>query len=332
MNYNEEIKRKFIFKLSEELNLNYYNQVKVDEIITNILMEYKVDKVCTELTVSDIPEKITMYLQAKRLEGINENTLQNYFYLLRKLSAKTHKQVKDINLNDLRAFIYEECKGNKESTINSKVIYLQNFFKWLVDEEIIDKDPSRKLLQIKVPKRLRHALSIEEIEKLRIACADKRERALIELLFSTGCRLSELVQINKYDLNYYNNSISVIGKGNKERIIFFNDKTKVHLQNYLNSRTDECEALFVTSKRPIKRLENRGVQDALKKIAKRANLDKSIYPHIFRHSFATHGLQNGASIVTIQNLLGHSSITTTERYTETSLNNIKHEYNQSINL
>lgn len=332
MNNNEEFKRSLIIKLIENMNIDYNQQVVVDEIVTNLLQEYTVSKISTELTISDIPEKITMYLQAKRLEGVNENTLQNYFYLLRKLSAKTHKQVKDINLNDLRAFVYEECKGNKESTINSKVIYLQNFFKWLVDEEIIDKDPSRKLPQLKVPKRLRHALSIEEIERLRIACVDMRERALIELLFSTGCRLSELVQINKQDLNYINNSIRVIGKGNKERVIFFNDKTKVHLENYLNSRKDYSEALFVTSKRPIKRLENRGVQDALKKIAKRAGFDKSIYPHIFRHSFATHGLQNGASIVTIQNLLGHSSVMTTERYTESNLNNIKHEYNQSINL
>ena len=332
MNNNEEFKRSLIIKLIENMNIDYNQQIKVDEIVTNLLQEYTVNKISLELTISDIPQKITMYLQAKRLEGVNENTLQNYFYLLRKLSAKTHKQVKDINLNDLRSFIYEECKGNKESTINSKVIYLQNFFKWLVDEEIIDKDPSRKLPQLKVPKRLRHALSIEEIERLRIACVDTRERALIELLFSTGCRLSELVQINKQDLNYINNSINVIGKGNKERTIFFNDKTKVHLENYLNSRKDYCDALFVTSKRPIKRLEKRGVQDALKKIAKRAKLDKSVFPHLFRHSFATHGLQNGASIVTIQNLLGHSSITTTERYTETSLNNIKHEYNQSINL
>lgn len=332
MNNNEEFKRSLIIKLIEELNIDYNQQIKVEELITNLLQEYTVNKISLELTISDIPEKITMYLQAKRLEGVNENTLQNYFYLLRKLSAKTHKQVKDINLNDLRAFIYEECKGNKESTINSKVIYLQNFFKWLVDEEIIDKDPSRKLPQLKVPKRLRHALSIEEIERLRIACVDTRERALIELLFSTGCRLSELVQINKQDINYVHNSINVIGKGNKERTIFFNDKTKVHLENYLNSRKDYCEALFATSKRPFKRLEKRGVQDALKKIAKRAGFDKSIYPHIFRHSFASLGLQNGASIVTIQNLLGHSSITTTERYAETSMNNIKHEYNQSINL
>lgn len=332
MNNNEEFKRSLIIKLIEDLNIDYSQQIKVEELITNLLQEYTINRISTELTISDIPEKITMYLQAKRLEGVNENTLQNYFYLLRKLSAKSHKQVKDINLNDLRSFLYEECKGNKESTVNVKVTYLQNFFKWLVDEEIIDKDPSRKLPQVKVPKRLRHALSIEEIEKIRIACKDTRERALIELLFSTGCRLSELVQINKYDLNYYNNSISVIGKGNKERIIFFNDKAKVHLENYLNSRTDNCEALFVTSKRPIKRLENRGVQDVIKKIAKRAGLDKSVFPHLFRHSFASLGLQNGASIVTIQNLLGHSSVMTTERYAESNINNIKHEYNQSITL
>ena len=332
MNYNEELKRNILIKLAENININFENQQTVERILVELLQDYTVIKNETSLTISDIPEKITMYLQAKKLEGIAASTLQNYFYFLRKLSEHTHKQVRDITLNDLRMFLYVECEGIKPSTANTKVAYLQSFFKWMVDEEIIDKDPSRKLTQVRLPKRLRNSLTIEEIEKLRLACIDTRERALLELLFSTGCRLSEVVGINVEDLNYQELSIRVIGKGNKERIVYFNTKAKVHIENYIKERPGYSEALFVTSKKPYKRVGCRGIQLIINKIADRAGFDKSVFPHLFRHSMATLTLQNGASIITIQKLLGHCNVTTTEKYAETSMDNVKHEYRQSMTL
>ena len=332
MNYNEELKRNILIKLAENININFENQQTVERILVELLQDYTVVKNETSLTISDIPEKITMYLQAKKLEGIAASTLQNYFYFLRKLSEHTHKQVRDITLNDLRMFLYVECEGIKPSTANTKVAYLQSFFKWMVDEEIIDKDPSRKLTQVRLPKRLRNSLTIEEIEKLRLACIDTRERALLELLFSTGCRLSEVVGINVEDLNYQELSIRVIGKGNKERIVYFNTKAKVHIENYIKERPGYSEALFVTSKKPYKRVGCRGIQLIINKIATRAGFDKSVFPHLFRHSMATLTLQNGASIITIQKLLGHSNVTTTEKYAQANMENVKFEYKQSMTL
>ena len=332
MNYNEEFKRNILIKLAENININFENQQTVERILVELLQDYTVIKNETSLTISDIPEKITMYLQAKKLEGIAASTLQNYFYFLRKLSEHTHKQVRDITLNDLRMFLYVECEGIKPSTANTKVAYLQSFFKWMVDEEIIDKDPSRKLTQVRLPKRLRNSLTIEEIEKLRLACIDTRERALLELLFSTGCRLSEVVGINVEDLNYQELSIRVIGKGNKERIVYFNTKAKVHIENYIKERPGYSEALFVTSKKPYKRVGCRGIQLIINKIADRAGFDKSVFPHLFRHSMATLTLQNGASIITIQKLLGHSNVTTTEKYAQANMENVKFEYKQSMTL
>ena len=332
MNYNEELKRNILIKLAENININFENQQTVERILVELLQDYTVVKNETSLTISDIPEKITMYLQAKKLEGIAASTLQNYFYFLRKLSEHTHKQVRDITLNDLRMFLYVECEGIKPSTANTKVAYLQSFFKWMVDEEIIDKDPSRKLTQVRLPKRLRNSLTIEEIEKLRLACIDTRERALLELLFSTGCRLSEVVGINVEDLNYQELSIRVIGKGNKERIVYFNTKAKVHIENYIKERPGYSEALFVTSKKPYKRVGCRGIQLIINKIADRAGFDKSVFPHLFRHSMATLTLQNGASIITIQKLLGHSNVTTTEKYAQANMENVKFEYKQSMTL
>ena len=332
MNHNEEFKRTLMIKMIDSININYANQQIIERILVELLQDYTLIKNETSLTISDIPEKITMYLQAKKLEGLSDLTLQNYFYFLRRLSEHTHKQVRDITLNDLRMFLFKECEGIKPSTANTKVCYLQSFFKWMVDEEIIDKDPSRKLPQVRLPKRLRNSLTIEEIERLRIACIDTRERALIELLFSTGCRLSEVIGINLEDLNYQDLSIRVIGKGNKERIVYFNTKAKVHIENYIKERPGYSEALFVTSKKPYKRVGCRGIQLIINKIADRAGFDKSVFPHLFRHSMATLTLQNGASIITIQKLLGHCNVTTTEKYAETNMDNVKHEYRQSMTL
>lgn len=332
MNHNEEFKRTLMIKMIDNININYANQQIIERVLVELLQDYTIIKNETSLTISDIPEKITMYLQAKKLEGLSDLTLQNYFYFLRRLSEHTHKQVRDITLNDLRMFLFKECEGVKPSTANTKVCYLQSFFRWMVDEEIIDKDPSRKLHQVKLPKRLRNALTVEDIERLRLACKDTRERALMELLFSTGCRLSELVGINVEDLNFHDNSIRVIGKGNKERIVYFNDKTKVNIENYLKERPGLDVALFVTCKKPYARVGNRGIQKIINKIAERANFDKSVFPHLFRHSMATLTLQNGASIVTVQKLLGHSSVVTTEKYTEANMDSVKYEYKQSMTL
>lgn len=332
MNHNEEFKRNLLIKLIDNVEINFKQQQIIEGILVELLQDYTVSKIETALTVSDIPEKVTMYLQAKRLEGLSDLTLKNYFYLLRKLAAFSHKQVKDINLNDLRTFLFQECEGLKETTMQVKVTYLQSFFKWLTDEEIIDKDPSRKLPRIRVPQRLRNALTIEEVEKLRMACADVRERAILEMLLATGCRLSELIGMNIEDLNFKDNSIRVIGKGNKERIVFFNPRTKVHLDKYLENRKGNSEALFVGSRKPYNRLGSRAVEKIINKIATRAGFDKAVFPHLFRHTMASLGLQAGANIVAIQSLLGHSSVTTTERYAQNNLENVKHEYNQNMIL
>ena len=332
MNHNEEFKRSLLIKLIDNVEINFKQQQIIEGILVELLQDYTVSKIETALTVSDIPEKVTMYLQAKRLEGLSDLSLKNYFYLLRKLAAFSHKQVKDINLNDLRTFLFQECEGLKETTMQVKVTYLQSFFKWLTDEEIIDKDPSRKLPRIRVPQRLRNALTIEEVEKLRMACADVRERAILEMLLATGCRLSELIGMNIEDLNFKDNSIRVIGKGNKERIVFFNPRTKVHLDKYLENRKGNSEALFVGSRKPYNRLGSRAVEKIINKIATRAGFDKAVFPHLFRHTMASLGLQAGANIVAIQSLLGHSSVTTTERYAQNNLENVKHEYNQNMIL
>ena len=323
---SRELITRLVISIGTELNLNCTNQNKVLEILESSFTEYNINKKDTSLTKSDLTDRIILYLQAKKIEGVTNATIQNYFYFLRKFATFTNKQVRDININDLREFITLESQGIAQSTINMKITYMQNFFKWLLEEDIIDKDPSKKLPNLKIPKKLRNSLSVEELEKLRSACKTARERAILELLISTGCRLSEIVNINKDELNFNDNSIIVTGKGNKQRIVYFNEKTKLYIDNYLKERTDDNEALFIYEKKPFNRLRSRGIECVINRLAERAGLDKSIFPHLFRHTFATMGLRSGVSIVSIQSLLGHTSVMTTERYIDVSNENIKHEY------
>jgi integrase/recombinase XerD len=214
---------------------------------------------------------------------------------------------------DLRMFLSQRCKGMKSSSINAQISILKSFFGWLQMEEYIPKNPTLILKQTKEPKRVRRAMTDEEVELLKQACITEREKALIEFLISTGCRLSEVVKINKEDINWHEMSLFVIGKGDKERKVYFNIKAKILLKKYLESRNDCNSALFVT----IREVD---------KIAERAGFEKSIFPHLFRHSFATQKLNSGMPLPVLQHIMGHESPATTQIYAELSEENILHEY------
>ena len=328
MNNNEEIKIKIIGALTLEFNFNWEDQRKVRDILETCLYGYDVLTKEKGLVKSNIDEKIFLYYKVKELEGYSPRTLENYMSVLKNFSMWLNKPVETVTKNDLRMYLMSVAPGKKPSTMNTVTYVLKGFFTWLEEEEIIPKSPAKKLQTTKLPKRLRKSLTIEELEKLRIACETDRERCLIEFIFATGCRVSEVVNVNKSDLNFADNTLRVIGKGDKERIVCFSNKTKVYINNYLNTRGDDNPALFVSVKKPFKRLQKRGIQMIISKIAKRAGFDKSVYPHLLRHTMATLSYQAGADLTTIQHLLGHTSPATTQVYSEQDLDNIKHEYKQ----
>ena len=330
MNCNEEFVIKAVGRITLELNLELEEQSKISSILHECLCGYTPLTKETSLMASDIEEKIILYLQVKKLENYSKATLKNYYYILREFNGFMKKPVASINKNDLRLFLSSSTKDNKPSTFNNKLSILKAFFQWLSDEDIIKKNPARLLKQNKLPKRLRKSLTMEELEKLRLACSNVRERAIIEFLVSTGCRVSEIINTNISDINFDTNTLRVIGKGNKERTVFINDKTKVYIKNYLITRKDNNPALFVTKRYPNKRLSIRGFEFIIKNIGARANLGKVIFPHLFRHTFATLGLQNGADLGTIQHILGHTTPSTTQTYAENSIENINHEYKQHL--
>ncbi|NFE73389.1 integrase [Clostridium botulinum] len=334
MNCNEEFVIKTIGKLTLEFNLNWEQQKIVRDCLYYSLYNYEVVSKEKSLIKGDMPEKILLYLSVKKLAGYSAATLKNYKYLLDKLSAFLNKPVTTITVNDIRMFLIIQGKGKKPSTINSMIFYIKAFFNWLESEDLITKNPVKKLEINKLPKRLRKALTLEELERLRIACKTNRERALLEFLFSTGCRVTETVDCNITDLNFNENILKVVGKGDKERIVCFGEKTKLYLKKYIyeDRRKDNDPALFVSEKFPYKRLSKRGIELIISKLGKRADFNKNIFPHLLRHTMATVGLQNGANLITIQQLLGHTDPATTQIYAQNSIENIKYEYKQHMNF
>ncbi|ACQ52724.1 integrase [Clostridium botulinum] len=321
-------KEEVVIKLVGKLSLEFpeIDQRKVRTIAEEVLYKYRVLPEETGLVTSDIEEKLQIYLASKKLDGLSLKTLKNYQYNLAIFADHLRKPLGTITTMDLRMFLAVRCKNMKATSVNGQISILKSFFGWLHDEEYIPKNPAKKLKQTKEPKRLRHAMTEEEVELLRQASKTDREKALVEFLISTGCRLSEVVGVNKDDLNWHEMSLNVIGKGNKERKVYFSTKAKILLKKYLLTRKDDNEALFVTSKRPHGRLGGRSVQREIKKIANRAGLNKSVYPHLFRHSFATCKINSGMPLPVLQHIMGHESPSTTQVYAQLSEENIKYEY------
>lgn len=261
----------------------------------------------------DIREKVDQFLSAKRLEGLSELTLEGYALDLRIFAEHVSKPVEEITTSDIRAYL-ARFDHLKMSSVAKKLSVLKSFFGWLADEEIITKDPTRRIKPPKKEQRLPKALTIEELEQIREACNTYRERALVEVLYATGGRLSEIQALNRADIDYQNMSARVIGKGNKEREVYLSYKALYHLRKYLMSRMDDNPALFVTERRPFRRVSNRAIQREIKKIAERSGIQKNVHPHTMRHTFATLTLNNGADLSSVQELLGHTDPATTQVY------------------
>jgi len=325
---SEEVIIKIVSKLTLECNID---QLAVRNILNEIFNKYTVTSREVALSVTDIPERAMLYLAVKRLDGLSPKTLYNYKLILERFYLYFVKPINTITTNDIRMYLLVlQRDGNlKQTSMGTIICSLRSFFNWLFREEIIVSNPMARVVTPKTEKRLRHALTQEELEILRQACVTNREKAILEFLVSTGCRLSEVVQVNLEDIDWGEKSLKVIGKGNKERKVYFSVKSKALLQVYINGRKDDNIALFVTSKGITNRLSSRSIEREIKIIAKRTGNLKSIYPHLFRHTFATHKLNLGMSLPVLQRLLGHEEPSTTQIYAELNESNVVYEYGRT---
>ncbi|ETI91500.1 MAG: Tyrosine recombinase XerC, partial [Negativicoccus succinicivorans DORA_17_25] len=316
-----------IFKASNEISKRFdFNIIQQRALIDELYKCTKnVEIIFLHQEESDFLTYIDIYIKSKQLEGLSPGTLKNKKYMLNELNSYLTKKIEDISVADLKMYVLYKQSTCKTNSLNSIIICIKSFFKFLCEEDYLDNDPSRKLKKIKQEKRLKKSLNEITFEQIRLSCSNVRDRALLEFLYSTGVRVSELISINKDDLNYESNTLRVIGKGNKERVVIFSDITKFYLNKYLASRSDDNPALFVSVKKPYKRLSQRGVQKIFDRIKKDLNLSVDFTPHILRHTFATK-LAQTADITTVQKLLGHTSLDTTMIYAEIDNEKIAYQY------
>lgn len=275
-------------------------------------------------SVEEDIDYISMFLAAKRIEGRSEKSLKYYQSTIEKLVDKIGKTVKHITTDDLRVYLADYQRDNNSSkvTIDNIRRILSSFFGWLEDEDYILKSPVRRIHKVKTGKSIKETYTDEQLELMRDNCTELRDLAIIDMLASTGMRVGEMVLLNKEDINFEERECIVFGKGDKERVVYFDARTKMHLQNYLNSRDDNDEALFVSLASPHKRLNIGGVEVRLRNIGKTLGIEK-VHPHKFRRTLATMAIDKGMPIEQLQQLLGHQRIDTTLQYAMVKQSNVK---------
>jgi len=332
-NLNEEASIRIIGRITlliSQLEQDLPLQLDVKSAIDEVLYDYEVQTKCTSLVASDINAKARLYIAVKRLEGLSEKTLYNYELFLHHFDQFFHKPCSTITTMDLRMYLSAISEGKKASTVNGYITCFKNFFGWLQNEEYILKNPAAKLKPTKVPKIIIEGYRADNLEKLRDACETIREKALFELLESTACRISEIVNLKINDINWSEQSAKVTGKGNKQRIVYFSTRAKLSIQSYLESRNSACENIFISEKFPYSPVKVRAIQLIISKIKKAAGVDERVHAHKFRRTQATHLLNSGMSLQGVQKILGHESPETTQRYAQISQENLKNEYKRLV--
>lgn len=277
-----------------------------------------------ELPAPSEDKTLEAFISAKRIEGCSEKTLNYYLNTIEAMVSDIGKPPQRIMTEDLRRYLTEyQCRRKSSKvTIDNIRRILSSFFSWLEDEDYIVKSPVRRIHKVKTGKMVKDTYTDEALELMRDHSTTERDLAIIDLLASSGMRVGEMVTLNREDINFSERECVVSGKGNKERLVYFDARTKIHLQDYLNSRTDSNPALFVSLNAPHERLMIGGVETRLRELGKRLHMPK-IHPHKFRRTLATTAIDKGMPIEQVQQLLGHQKIDTTMHYAMVKQQNVK---------
>lgn len=311
--------------MSESLSISQMKKLQ------EVLIFRLESKRAIETDKTDNNSYLDMFITAKQIEGCSERTLQYYRVTVKHMLQNIETPIRKITTDEIRHYLVDYQKRNNCSkiTVDNVRRNISSFFSWLEEEDYILKSPMRRIHKIKVKQQVKDIISDEAIEHLRDSCKCIRDLAMIDLLYSTGIRVGELVNLNISDVNFEARECVVFGKGNKERKVYFDAKAKLHLQNYLCSRTDSNPALFVTLDDPYDRLKISGVEIRLRELGRRLHLDK-IHPHKFRRTMATRAIDKGMPIEQVQKILGHSQIDTTMRYAIVNQTNVKTSHQKYI--
>lgn len=276
-------------------------------------------------------ELIEKFIAAKKIEGCSDKTIRYYQSTINKMFESVTVHTTQLTTDDLRKYLMDYQENNKCSKVNIDNIrrILSSYFSWLEEEDYILKSPMKRIHRIKTDKTIKETYSDEALEMMRDNTTNLRDLAIIDLLSSTGMRVGELVRLNIEDIDFENRQCVVFGKGSKERPVYFDARTKIHLKNYINSRDDNNRALFVSLNKPNQRLEISGVEIRLRELGKKLGINR-VHPHKFRRTLATRAIDKGMPIEQVQQLLGHSKIDTTMHYAMVDQNNVKQSHRKFI--
>ena len=329
------MKKTLINQIQTEMSsvLNNAQRQKLSEVLEHCFFNVDVVALDNENLIQSKSNQTLKeeFLSAKQVEGCSDRSINYYSSTLDNLIKTLQKPFNQMETEDLRVYLSEYQKKNNatKQTIDNIRRILSSFFTWLEDEDYILKSPVRRIHKIKTMKQVKETYSDEALERLRDNCKTIRDLALIDMLASTGMRVGELVKLNRVDVDFVNRECVVLGKGSKERVVYFDARTKLHLQNYLNSRTDENEALFVSLLEPHNRLEIAGVEIMLRKLGRSLEINK-VHPHKFRRTLATRAIDKGMPIEQVQKLLGHQKIDTTMEYAIVDQQNVKNSHKKYL--
>ena len=307
--------------------------------VLNAAQLKRLQEVLLKRLVKDEPEKkkisnqeyLNKFLEAKKIEGCSERTIKYYKLTVEQLLKKVLHPIRKVTTEQMREYLvdYQKINNCGKTTIDNVRRNISSFFSWLEEEDYILKSPMRRIHKIRAEKLVKNVITDEDIERLRDGCDCLRDVAMIDLLYSTGIRVGELVRLNRADINFSERECVVFGKGDKERRVYFDAKSKIHLINYLKSRIDDNPALFVSLDKPYNRLKISGVEIRLRQLGRKLHLDR-VHPHKFRRSMATRAIDKGMPIEQVQIILGHSQIDTTMQYAIVNQNNVKAAHRKYI--
>lgn len=319
------MKQKLITAVVQDM-LPYLNNAqteKLQEVLLHTLWDYDISP-SDGKTEEQEQDLLALFLAAKRIEGCSEKSLKYYQATIQAMLDSIGKPIKEIVTEDIRQYLtnYQQERHSSRVTIDNIRRILSSFFSWLEDEDYILKSPVRRIHKVKTASNIKETYSDEALELMRDSCSEMRDLAMIDLLASTGMRVGEMVLLNRDDVDFTERECVVFGKGDKERMVYFDARTKLHLQTYLESRSDDNPALIVSLKSPFTRLSIGGVETRLRELGKHLGIPK-VHPHKFRRTLATMAIDKGMPIEQLQQLLGHKRIDTTLQYAMVKQSNVK---------
>jgi len=321
-----------MIKLYQEVPTEYLP--KIQNVLYMVVDNYEIQDKPTDIVPYEdvIPECYKAYFVSLKINGKSDGTIRLYNSVLKDFIYTVKKSVDKITVNDVRVYLYnlQIRKGISNRTLNARRLILNGFFEWLVNEDYITKNPCRNIKTIKYAVKERKPLTGIQLEKVRDACETLREKAMIEFLYSTGCRVSELSNCKIKDVDMDNGEVILFGKGSKYRTSYLSSKSSLFLKKYLASRTDDSEYLFVTERKPYRQLKKGGIEAIVRQIGERADIDINLHPHLLRHTNATDSINRGMPVSDVQKILGHSDINTTMIYAKVSGEHTHMEHRRCI--